>query len=129
MTFGKASKSVYKCLGEICFRVNVSQPAAWIPLWSPAALAGTAPPPICNTEHRGGSQTAGHSLLGATTQVNDTFVKTVLPSLITKWSPPPTPTPFSFCPLPSLYGLLYNPTASNKKERMEFHPSLNISHE
>lgn len=61
-----------------------SQPAAGIPLWTPAALAWTAPPPICNTEHRGGSFSVGPGPTGPTRLGNGTFAGIILPYLITK---------------------------------------------
>lgn len=50
---------VERCQMSVCvydhrtyFSVYVSKPAVGIPQWIPAALAWTAPPPICNTQHR-----------------------------------------------------------------------------
>lgn len=85
-------------LVEIYYTVYVFQPAEGIPPWTPTALAWIPPPPICNTEHRGGSVIARAGLLWATRQANATFVEIMPPSLITKcpWqcgftptSPPP----------------------------------------
>lgn len=80
--------------------IVVPKPAAGTPPWTPAALVWIAPPPICNTEHRGGSLTAGLSPPGATKQVNGHIVGIILPSQITRrpwqWGFAPTSPPCSW---------------------------------
>lgn len=113
--------------------VCVSQPAAWILLWTPAAGVWTAPPPICNTEHRGGSATAGPGPPGPSKQVNGTFMEKILPSLIVlclwQWVSHPFPPRFqsfvSFllctavftAPLPQITNCRENGISSLSKHR------------
>lgn len=62
----------------------VPKPAAGTPPWTPAALVWTAPPPICNTQQRGGSVTTRPGPPGATKQVSGHTVGIILRSQITQ---------------------------------------------